>query len=358
MLALLAGVPRLGAQPLPVPLDQVAVLIPTFRGEQPIGDIVRNVLVLQVWRTLRAAPTPNPRRLHFGRGMVWWDNGSPANVADLYRRIDDLQAQLGLWGVASGFGDDIVVQGQLAVPGGPDSRTTRYEIWRLTLRGQPIELGLHRSVFELPPIVLPYELVRHHTSVGVLRVCAERRLPCEGPPVQNGMRASQHDGPWVRVATPEAEGWVHLGELGGLSDDITNFTGGLIRYMRGDFAGAAELLSFFIANQKIRPRFRYDALLLRALARVRNAPGEGPVMEASLADLDAAAEIGGETTATLQVRVMIHLSVAAGRPGGTASRAEERAATALQQGRSLLRSDDPWLQRIEAILRAPVPPVR
>ena len=81
-------------------------------------------------------------------------------------------------------------------------------------------------------------------------------------------------------------------------------------------------------------------------------------MEASLADLDAAAEIGGETTATLQVRVMIHLSVAAGRPGGTASRAEERAATALQQGRSLLRSDDPWLQRIEAILRAPVPPVR
>jgi hypothetical protein len=351
VLAMLILLSRPGAQPLPPPPDQVAILIPTFRGEQPIGDIVRTVLVLQLWRTLRVAPTPNPKRLNFGRGMVWWDNGTPVSVADLHHRINELQAQLGLWGVASEFGDDIVVQAQLAVPDGPDRRMRRHEEWRLTLRGETIELGLHRTMFDLPPLVLPYELVRHHTSVGVLRLCPERRLPCEGPPVQAAMRAFRHDGQWARVVTSEGEGWVHLGTLGGLSDDVTNFAGGLIRYMRGDFAGAAELLSTFIASPRVRPRFRYDALLLRALARIRNTPSEGPLVEAALADVDAAAEIGGETAATLQVRVMIHLSVAAGPPGGAASRAEKLASTLLNQGRSLLRPDDPWLQRIEAMLR-------
>ena len=66
--------------------QEFRLYVPAFTGPDALGTNVATVLNLQVWQTLRRAPTPNPDALDFGRG-VWpavnfWNAAAATTVQD------------------------------------------------------------------------------------------------------------------------------------------------------------------------------------------------------------------------------------------------------------------------------------
>ena len=55
------------------PPADVALYMPALEADGPLGFRAATVLNLQIWRTLRKAPTPNRAGLSFGSGVVVWD---------------------------------------------------------------------------------------------------------------------------------------------------------------------------------------------------------------------------------------------------------------------------------------------
>src|SRR5579864_8913115 len=95
------------------------VVVPAFDGPQPLGENVSTNLYLQIWRTLRRAPSPNPKRLDFGTGIARYSKEvfRPQTVSDVDDYVrDDGVSQMIVWGEVRNLGDGVLVQAFLSAP--------------------------------------------------------------------------------------------------------------------------------------------------------------------------------------------------------------------------------------------------
>ena len=205
--------------------DVVTLYMPAFYGPGAIGQNVATILNLQIWRTLRKAPTPNPKKLGFGRGLVVWDTQTlrdPSFMAaeDTARyglEVGDgrrVYPQLVLWGKARQFGDGVVVESFLAIPEAYAPSSWVQDQWEIVLpygkSTVTIDADLPRRRYEFSAIALDDDLVRTYTTPRTLRIYDSRMEKREIGVVGDKFEAREHHGDWVLLTSDARTGWVHL----------------------------------------------------------------------------------------------------------------------------------------------------
>lgn len=323
-------------------VDQVALYVPAFDGPQPLARNVATVLNLQTWRTLRKAPTPNPHKRNFGKGLIWWGDQplQQASQEEAEQAARNLGAQMTLWGYAQPYGDGVVVQAYLALPHYEDSRKLQLEFWRLTLSGTEIVADLPRREFEFTPIVLRNQLVQRYSLPSAIQLCSDKHEPCSGGPLGNGFTAFEHQGSWSHIRTNDGhKGWINLPGLSESPNEVVDLTGALISIYRGDWEQADRFLTRVIATPDIRTSIRADALLLLAMVTERfNKSGQEFI--------ERALDINPYSRTAVQYKVMADISAVNRSTGPLSTHRLLETAKFLRERRHLFLEGDPWLNAV------------
>lgn len=318
------------------------IVVPVFDGPDQLARNVATTLNLQVWRTLRRAPYPNPTRLDFGGGIVRYSlepmpETSPAAVT---RYIRGSEVQLAMWGAVRPLGDGVLVQAFVAAPADVAEGRDR---WTLRRGALAVSLGLPRQTFDFDPVLLSQALIERYRSPAGLRMCAAKRLPCDAIPVGSDWRALSHDGLWANIVANDSgrTGWLYLADLDRLPNDVTDFAAAMLAYYRGDFGQAARFFGKVAGHAEAGSPIAGDAAVLALISRGRQ--GEDVVVA-----LDAVSRTDPGSLYAWQAATMARLSVvlAQGRRGALAAIGRSIAAN-----RSLFAEDDPWLRDMVAIAR-------
>jgi hypothetical protein len=258
--------------------DQVRLFIPAFESPGSLGLNVATVLNLQVWQTLRRAPTPNPKGLSFGDGLILWNDDpldQPSHAAaERAGALNDVSADMILWGKAYAYGPGVVVQPHLTISDGNVARRARPEKWKLDIPtgdgGVTLTADVPARRYTFEPIVLRSDVVARYSAPAALKIYSAKEGGAElGTLGAQLFRARQHDGDRVLVVLnpgpAQVEGWVRLPSLSASRMEVVDFVGGLIRVMRTDWDGARTLIRRVLENTHTPTALRIDSLLYLGL---------------------------------------------------------------------------------------------
>lgn len=327
--------------------NQVAAFIPRFSGPDPIGQNISTLLHLQIWRTLRKAPYPNPRGLDFGQGMVYYSTASLVETTAIYadNRLKQIWGQMVLWGDVIPYVDGVIVQALLSMPEYADARREHGEIWQVRFGNNLVELGLPRRVIEFAPIILRPEVAARVSTPDALRLCPVKTKKCGGPSIGPAFKAIGHEGPWSHVVTGYGlSGWVYLPELGDSPNEVAVFTAGMISYFRKDFEQSSRLFEDVLHLQAPRSPVRMDALLLQAASLSRY--GRTKYAEAVL---KTASEFNPYSRYVLQARIMNAIAGLGNQGREVARTVLAPYATELMSNRRLFEDKNSWLEAVEGL---------
>lgn len=127
------------------------------------------------------------------------------------------------------------------------------------------------------------------------------------------------DEPWYRIRQGSATGWV-AGRLVARRSYIfpaVNLIGGLFRYGRGDFEGAAAALQAFLAEAPGESNVtRAAAYQFLAASRIAGAPSAAASVKAALADLEQSAALTPFDPAVYNLRAVIEIGSGRGLMAG------------------------------------------
>jgi len=329
--------------------DTVTLYAPALASERPgLGFAVSAVVGLQVWQTLRKAPTPNPARLSFGDGVVIWDPVTAGidshEAAEAVARKANIGAQLVLWGKAYEFGDGVVVQLNLTLPRYHDFRERTPEVWRFAWHeGRAVlEADLPSRRYSFEPIVLERSVVERYSRPDAIALFSQPEGGTEVGRLGGRFLAlrSGPDAVFVRPAQGR-DGWVQLPELAANRSEAVDFVSAMLRIYRADWEGARALFARVVESPAAPAALRLDAALLRARAGLL--AGMSPA--AMVAEMESAASLSPharrgvlyEGMARIAAEASQHRCPRAERLDGLEQWLDGRAA--------VFAADDRWLQQ-------------
>ncbi len=332
------------------PTDQISLLAPSFVSETPaLGRNVSTVLGLQVWRTLRQAPTPNPKELHFGDGAVYWSPDTPpplshAEAESRARRIAVL-AQMVFWGETFRYADAVIVEPHLSLPRYRDFRVRRNELWTLKFgRDTRLTCDVPRRRYSFEPIILRPDIVDRYTSPVGLSVYADTDFTQEIGTLDARFTAIEVHGDKALVVTRNdgrsIRGWVPLEPLSESRSEVTDFVAGVLRIYRADWEGAMAMFARVLENENAPTDIRVDAALYRA--RAAAALGLDPRTDAAVA-----AKLGARSRQVAIYTTMADL--AALRQGRRDTNPAETLAS-LHQAGPYFEPNDAWFEQAVTVL--------
>ena len=334
--------------PAPAAAQYHGIMVPMFDGPQPLGRNVATNLNLQVWRTLRKAPFPNPKRLDFGGGIVRYSLNvfRPESPADLSNYARWAEVQLVMWGEVRPLGNGVVVQAFLAAPV-EAALPSRPEVWKIRRGANEVSLDLPRRVFDFAPVVLNRSLVEVFKTPDALRMCSAKRTPCDDFAVGSDWTALTQEPPWATIVNHPAEtrGYLYLPTLDRLQNDISDFAAALLSYHRGDYGQARQLFTRVVRREESQASTRQDAAALAAIARAR----AGEDVTAEFDRLEASEP---DSLYIFQAANMARLDRALRSNPATRARQLAAIAKAVDANRQLFESDDRWVRQILAITRS------
>jgi hypothetical protein len=326
--------------------EAVNVLVPRFGGPDPLGLNVATVLNLQVFRTLRKAPSPNPKHLSFGSGTVIWgeeplskgthDEAERAATGEPHGNV-----RLVLWGNASEYADGISVEAHLTLPPNKGDGSKGPEIWRLLLPGSgaatelTCDIPARRYTFE--PIVLSRDMVANYSSPRALKIFRDRSAKVEVGDLSGGyFRAERHapDGDWL---IEPRRGWLPLPLLGSHPNEVATFTSALLRIMRTDWEGAADELQQVIALPSTPTSVQVDALLYLGLTDEKQG-------RSGRARFEQARALNPLSQAVARYLVMSAFADYLRAAADSRGPARDRVSALLEESRVLFPNRDPWLE--------------
>jgi len=328
--------------------DTVTLYAPALESGRPgLGFAVSAVVGLQVWQTLRKAPSPNPAGVSFGDGVVIWDpitGGIDSHEsAEVMARKANIGAQLVLWGKAYEFGDGVVVQLNLTLPRYHDFREQTPEIWRFAWHegADTLEADLPSRRYSFEPIVLERSVVERYSRPDAIALHSRADGGTEVGRL-GGRFLALRTGPdavYVRSAQGR-EGWVHLPDLAGNRSEVVDFVSAMLRIYRADWDGARALLARVVDSPAAPTSLRLDAALLSARAGLR----AGMPPAAMVAEMERAASLSPYARRGALYEAMARITAEASQH--RCPRAERLGA--LEQwldGRTVVfAADDRWLQ--------------
>jgi len=255
--------------------DEIRLFIPSFSGPEKIGFNVSTFINLQVFKTLRKAPTPNPGNLDFGDGKIVWSNTELSaqthrTAATLIKRWD-LLAQMALWGKAWEYGNGLIVQPYLTIPRYKDFRANHFEVWSKTIefsgKTYRFNIDLPRRFFMFSLFYLDKDFIDKYKSPLSIKIYNRKNTNSGiAGSVGKKFRAQIVEGEWVKIRSGQANGWVRLEKYSEKPIEIIDFVGGMIRVFRNDWKGAYELFENVTAAPESNSGIKVDALLLQARA--------------------------------------------------------------------------------------------
>jgi len=338
------GAPAPGAAQTGEP--QVTLYVPALASDGPLGLRAATVLNLQIWKTLRRAPYPNPNGITFGTGLVLWDP-SPlpqANHDSAVAAANVVGADMVLWGKAWRYGGGVAVQAYLTLI---DAAADTMDRWtaRVERQGAPVSLtvGLPRERYEFAPIILDSAVVESLESPAGLPIMAAKGSTEILGEVGSSFRALQQDGDWTLIQSGPVRGWLHLPQLSRKRSEVVDFVGGIIRLRRGDWAGAAQLLERVASNSAAPYPIRIDAHLMLALARSRTGGDRlGPIRRAY--------ELNPHEAMTTKYECMEYVArLAAGPDAATSARLRQQLRGILDERSYLFSPQDPWFAKVRQL---------
>jgi hypothetical protein len=324
--------------------DEVTLYIPAFHSDSPdLGLSVATVLNLQVWQTLRKSPWPNPDKLSFGAGKVLWDHRPlpSANFETAERfaaGIGTPAPQLVLWGKCYRYGEGVVAQAYLSLPENREAHPERWVVVLPDSSGESlIEADIPNRRYAFEPILLTSKVVETYSRPDSLRLYADRQGVSERGPIGNEFRALRHEGPKeVEVRSGGLTGWLLLPDLARERSEVTDFSGGVIRAYRGDWAGVRSLMKKVTDNVRTPTQLRIDAHLYRAMAAVKLGRNPEP-------DLAAAEAINASARRVVIYRAMALLSAYATQSAQGRSSIIDRVDHLVAIRHYVFLPGDPWL---------------
>jgi hypothetical protein len=327
--------------------DRVAIYVPAFQSDSAdLGLRVATVLNLQVWQTLRKSPWPNPDNVTFGDGVVVWDpaplpQANFETAEQVATRILNSLPQLVLWGKCYRYGEGVVAQAYLSLPETTDGREARPERWVAHLpagNGEAImasDIPTRRYAFE--PIALTRQVVEAYSRPDSLKLYLAQQGEEVVGSVGTEFVAREHAGPsLVKVRSGGVTGWLRLPRLAQERSEVTDFTGGVLRAYRGDWAGVQILMKKVVDNPRSPTQLRVDAHLYRAMAAVRLKADPEP-------DLAAAEALNPYARRVVVYRAMALLSRYAEQDADGRRTILDRVEQLVADRQYVFLPDDPWL---------------
>ncbi len=265
---------------------QINIFIPAFEGNA-LGMNAATVINLQIWQTLRRAPTPNPKKLDFGRALILWDNiplPEQSHIAAEHLAEEfSVLAQMVLWGKAYAYGEGVVVQTNLSIPLYNDFRKDKNEIWKISLGESSLEVDIPRRRFEMSSISLRPEVIEKYSVPNALKIYRDRHGDKVIGVIGDEYTALQFESDLAKVKSNGIVGWVRLPELGKKRSEVVDLVGGIIRIFRGDWDGAAEYMKRVIDNDNTKTPLKIDAYLYWGMALEKSGqPGMDKIKQAYL----------------------------------------------------------------------------
>jgi len=269
--------------------DRVTLYTPPFLGPGALGQSVATIFNLQLWETLRAAPSPNPKGLSFGLGVIVWgrplDRYGHEAAEDRAKEIA-LLAQFVFWGKVYEYGDGAVAQTNLSIPRYWDFRQQHPETWELRFHlfdgDLRFEADIPQRRYSFRPIVLAKEIVSRYSQPNALQIHQRQNGGAVIGSVGNEFTRLRQDEDMAEVTSGGKRGWVHLPELSRRSE-VVDFVGGIVRVFRGDWQGAEELMNRVAGNTEAPNELRTDAYLYAGLAQYKQGKQSGDSFAAARA---------------------------------------------------------------------------
>jgi len=329
----------------PAAAQNHGIIVPMFDGPQPLGSNVATNLNLQVWRTLRKAPYPNPKGLNFGNGIVRYNLEvfRPEASVDVSRYAAWAEVQLVMWGEVRPLGDGVVVQAFVAAPS-EAALSSRPEVWKIRRDANVVSLDLPRRIFDFAPVVLDRALVQAFQTPDALRMCSAKQTPCNDFAVGADWTALKQEGNWAEIVNHPAEtrGFLYLPTLDRLQNDISDFAAALLSYHRGDFGQANRLFSRVVSRESSQSSTRQDAAALAAISRAR----AGEDVTAAFAQLERDEP---DSLYIFQAATMARLDRALRADPVARSKQLSAISSAVRANEGLFEQGDPWVRQMLAV---------
>jgi hypothetical protein len=277
--------------------DRLWILVPVFRADSgtdnriQLGIKISTLYFLQLWTTLRKAPTPNPRELNFGDAGITWDNESLApnsfDDADRLANADSPKSVMTLWGNVRDLGHTFYIEPRLSILGSnvAPSKTTVALILpgSLSSLGSAVRLPLLGTRYQFKPFELNSELGRDLLEPG--------GLPLLSRPFPNAMvigragdyftRISQErDYAKVTVLGVKGAAWIYVRPFPDKVTESVKFTSGVLRLFRHDWQGAASDFGTIAHSSDVPEAIRRDAGLYLSISMANLGEYHAAVTEA------------------------------------------------------------------------------
>lgn len=365
---LLLAVP---ASALPRKHFPIYILFATFNSKdagplkETIGKRTATIFGLQIWRTLRRAPTPNPQRLSFGVGGITWDFDALAPKdfieAETLAQNQDDDNQIVLWGSASQYADGFIIEPCLSIRNTQTGAILGKGIWQVTVRknGRPISVAVDIPSwrYEFAPVILRSDFQPGISDPTDISVYDNPNGKVVGRLVDDFV-ALEREGEYakLRLRPSNRLGWIHLPRLPKLSNpnesnEVISFCGGLIRLFREDWEGAMELLKEVVTTREVPTSVKIDTFLYLAIAADKLKK-----YEESLSFIAEAYRLNPYAVTTTKYLCMSYLSQIANRPRAEETRkAVQSLQEILKKNRVLFPGKDPWIARVESAIASSPP---
>ena len=335
--------------------DWVSIVVPSFDGPEPLSQIVSTILYIDIWRTLRKEPTPNPKKLSFGNGSAYWQperlaSQSHVEAEKLLTGTGSWGAQMCFWGAAWEYGDGVVVQPYLSVIDNPfDGRKTRPERWKVTVDVHDdkvlFEVGLPVTRCNFSPITLPKEFVAQQSTAIGLQLYEDRKLTKVIGTMDNDFEASRHEGDRAQVTSHGRSGWIRIPRLPRPKSEATNFTSAVIKVMRGDWEEAIQLLTLVVTNPETPRSLLIDSHLLLALSSEKQG-------QSGLKHIEAADALNPHLQGTIRYQIMEYLTqYAKSNNKKVKATILNKIQATVNERKYLFPADDEWISKVTVTLR-------
>ena len=330
--------------------EPLRILVPEFFGPEPVSQHVRTTVFLEMIKAFRSTDAPEKG------GWILYDRDpleepSHKAVIDL-ASYPSVSADLALWGEVQEYAEGAAVQLYLSLSPLLQQRQVRPEFWQVKLNGRNgpvrVEIDLPEPFFEFEPLLIDKKAIVHFKDPEGMVIYSSRT---GGHPIgrlAKVMRFYEIHNDAIKIATAGRKGWLRIPPLSTRQSEAIDFSKGMVRLLRGDWAGARRSFNAVLEMENLPQHLRIHTLIYIGLAKEKaGIPGRQ--------DFEQAYEINRLDRTAASYLLMSRLADIA--------RLQKRAdAEPLADGITRFRQDlketkilfspnDPWFKNLESLVR-------
>ncbi len=330
--------------------EPLRILVPDFFGPEPVSQHVRTTVYLEMIKAFRSTDAPDKGGwILYGREPLEESSHRAVIAAASWPSVS---ADLALWGEVQEYAEGAAVQLYLSLSPVLNKRQVRPEVWQVKLKGRkgPIRIGLDlpEPFFEFEPLLIDKEaIVRFKDPEGMVIYSSRTG----GHPIgrlAEVMRFYEIHNDAIKIATAGKKGWLRIPPISTRKSEAIDFSKGMVRLLRGDWAGARRSFNAVLEIEKLPQHLRIHTLIYIGLAKEKaGISGRNDFEQAyALNRLDRTA-----ASYLLMSRLADISRFQRQADAGPLAAGIARCRKDLKETKILFSRDDPWFKKLESLVR-------